>query len=92
MTFSYDKSADVLYITFEALPPGAYQYVENESVYPGRNVAKSRSLKLGPSRSIRSPKNSCILDNEAVAHASSSLIPASIAGATHNERCTGQKL
>ena len=31
MTFSYDKSADVLYITFEALPPSAYQYTENQS-------------------------------------------------------------
>ncbi len=31
MTFSYDKSADVLYVTFEALPPEAYIFVENES-------------------------------------------------------------
>jgi hypothetical protein len=31
MTLSYDKSADVLYVTFEALPPEAYVFVENES-------------------------------------------------------------
>jgi uncharacterized protein YuzE len=30
MTFSYDKNADVLYVTFEALPPGAYGFIENE--------------------------------------------------------------
>jgi hypothetical protein len=29
MTLSYDKLADVLYVTFEALPPEAYLYVEN---------------------------------------------------------------
>lgn len=30
MTFSYDKSADVLYITFEVVPPEKYVYTENE--------------------------------------------------------------
>jgi uncharacterized protein YuzE len=29
MTLSYDKLADVLYITFETLPPNAYVFVEN---------------------------------------------------------------
>jgi uncharacterized protein YuzE len=28
---SYDKAADVLYVTFEALPPTAYLVVENQS-------------------------------------------------------------
>ncbi len=31
MTFSYDKLGDVLYISFEALPPDAYEVVENEA-------------------------------------------------------------
>ena len=31
MTLSYDKNADVLYITFEALPPNAYIFIENEA-------------------------------------------------------------
>jgi uncharacterized protein YuzE len=31
MTFSYDKDADVLYVTFERLPEQAYIYVENAS-------------------------------------------------------------
>jgi uncharacterized protein YuzE len=31
VTLSYDKEADVLYITFERLPDKAYIYVENES-------------------------------------------------------------
>jgi uncharacterized protein YuzE len=31
MTLSYDGKADVLYISFEALPPHTYAYVENES-------------------------------------------------------------
>lgn len=31
MTFSYDGKSDVLYVTFEALPPRAYAYVENEN-------------------------------------------------------------
>ena len=31
MTLSYDKEADVLYITFELLPQQSYVYVENES-------------------------------------------------------------
>jgi hypothetical protein len=31
MTMSYDKLADVLYVTFEALPPGSYSYVENQN-------------------------------------------------------------
>ncbi len=31
MSLSHDMSADVLYITFEALPPDDYIYVENES-------------------------------------------------------------
>ncbi len=31
MTFSYDKRADVLYISFEALPPQDYLVVENET-------------------------------------------------------------
>ncbi len=31
MTASYDKDADVLYITFERLPAKDYVYVENES-------------------------------------------------------------
>ena len=31
MTASYDKEADVLYITFERLPAEDYVYVENES-------------------------------------------------------------
>lgn len=31
MTFSYDKDADVLYVSFEAAPPGTYIYVENEN-------------------------------------------------------------
>jgi hypothetical protein len=31
MTLSYDKNADVLYVTFEALPPADYVFVENES-------------------------------------------------------------
>jgi uncharacterized protein YuzE len=31
VTVSYDKDADVLYITFERLPDNAYVYVENES-------------------------------------------------------------
>lgn len=30
MTLSYDKSADVLYVTFEALPRDSYIFVENE--------------------------------------------------------------
>jgi uncharacterized protein YuzE len=29
MTFSYDKAADVLYVTFERLPDQSYIYVEN---------------------------------------------------------------
>jgi len=28
---SYDKDADVLYVTFEDLPPAAYLFVENEA-------------------------------------------------------------
>jgi hypothetical protein len=31
MTLSYDRNSDVLYVTFEVLPPRAYAYVENES-------------------------------------------------------------
>jgi uncharacterized protein YuzE len=31
MTLSYDKRADVLYVTFEKAPPETYEYVENES-------------------------------------------------------------
>ena len=31
MTLSYDKLADVLYVTFETLPSDAYIYVENEA-------------------------------------------------------------
>jgi len=31
MTFSYDRLADVMYVTFERLPNQAYIYVENES-------------------------------------------------------------
>jgi len=31
MTFSYDKDADVLYVTFELVPADTYEYVENES-------------------------------------------------------------
>jgi uncharacterized protein YuzE len=31
MTFSYDKPADVMYVTFERLPDQSYVYVENES-------------------------------------------------------------
>ena len=31
MTLSYDKNADVLYVTFEALPAHAYAFVENEA-------------------------------------------------------------
>lgn len=31
MTLSYDKSADVLYITFEQVPAGSYIYTENEN-------------------------------------------------------------
>jgi hypothetical protein len=31
MTLSYHKEADVLYVTFETLPPDAYVFVENES-------------------------------------------------------------
>jgi len=31
MTLSYDKHADVLYITFEAMPMDAYIFVENEA-------------------------------------------------------------
>jgi hypothetical protein len=30
MTLSYDKHGDVLYISFETLPPDAYIVVENE--------------------------------------------------------------
>jgi uncharacterized protein YuzE len=30
MTLSYDKAADVLYITFEPAQPGSYIYVEND--------------------------------------------------------------
>jgi len=29
MIMSYDKNADVMYVTFEALPPNAYLFVEN---------------------------------------------------------------
>jgi uncharacterized protein YuzE len=31
MTFSYDKAADVLYVTFERLPSQSVIYVENEN-------------------------------------------------------------
>ena len=31
MTLSYDKDADVLYVTFERLPHQSYIYVENEN-------------------------------------------------------------
>ena len=31
MTLSYDKSADVLYVTFEPAPLGSYIYFENEN-------------------------------------------------------------
>ena len=31
MVISYDKKADVLYVMFEALPPDAYLFVENEA-------------------------------------------------------------
>jgi uncharacterized protein YuzE len=31
MTLSYDKNADVLYVTFEAVDPSSYQFVENEA-------------------------------------------------------------
>jgi uncharacterized protein YuzE len=31
MTLSYDKEADVLYVTFEGLPNQSYVYVENEN-------------------------------------------------------------
>jgi uncharacterized protein YuzE len=31
MTFSYDREADVLYISFEKRPSGSYVYVENEN-------------------------------------------------------------
>lgn len=31
MIMSYDKNADVMYVTFEALPPDAYLFVENET-------------------------------------------------------------
>jgi uncharacterized protein YuzE len=31
MTLSYDKLADVLYVTFEASPPGSYIYTENDA-------------------------------------------------------------
>jgi uncharacterized protein YuzE len=31
MTLSYDKDADVLYVTFEGLPHQSYIYVENEN-------------------------------------------------------------
>ncbi|HEV8416457.1 MAG TPA: hypothetical protein VGQ49_22880 [Bryobacteraceae bacterium] len=31
MTLSYDKLADVLYVTFETLPAGSYIYVENDT-------------------------------------------------------------
>ncbi len=31
MTLSYDKRADVLYVTFEVATPESYAYVENES-------------------------------------------------------------
>ncbi len=31
MTLSYDKDADVLYVTFERLPRQSYVYVENEN-------------------------------------------------------------
>ena len=30
MTLSYDKHADVLYVTFEAAPPDTYIFIENE--------------------------------------------------------------
>jgi hypothetical protein len=30
MRLSYDKLADVLYVTFETLPPEAYIYLEND--------------------------------------------------------------
>ena len=30
MTLSYDKAADVLYVTFEKAPAGSYVYTENE--------------------------------------------------------------
>jgi uncharacterized protein YuzE len=30
MTLSYDRESDVLYITFEAMAPEAYSFVENE--------------------------------------------------------------
>jgi hypothetical protein len=30
MTLSFDKNADVLYVTFEVTPPGSYIFVENE--------------------------------------------------------------
>lgn len=31
MNVSYDRDADVLYVTFEVLPSSAYMFVENES-------------------------------------------------------------
>jgi uncharacterized protein YuzE len=31
MTLSYDKSADVLYVTFEKAEPGTYVYTENQN-------------------------------------------------------------
>jgi hypothetical protein len=31
MTMSYDKNADVLYVTFEPVAPGSYVFVENEA-------------------------------------------------------------
>ncbi len=31
MTLSYDKGADVLYVTFERLPNQSYVYVENQN-------------------------------------------------------------
>ena len=31
MIMSYDKNADVMYVTLEALPPDAYLFVENET-------------------------------------------------------------
>lgn len=29
MTFSYDKAADVLYVTFDTVPARSYVYIEN---------------------------------------------------------------
>jgi|GEM_PF-4462468 hypothetical protein len=44
MTLSYDKTADVLYVTFEQVPEKSYVYIENENGDILRLDKKSRKV------------------------------------------------